>query len=96
MVTSFAVIGLCVMNILTVVYFTQAFHNLENNFDAVENRFVALEKLFVRANRDIEAQKETLCDEYAQIGKLKTEFERIRCYVYNSVEPGTKGEEHAD
>jgi hypothetical protein len=86
MVTSLAVIALCVMNILTIVYFTQVFHHLENNFDAVDSRFTALEKLFVKMNRNVEIHTETIHDTYVEIGRLKTGYERLRCYVYNSVQ----------
>lgn len=93
MVTNIVLILLCMMSAGTIVYFTRVFHNLESNFDAVDYRFTALEKLFMKVNRNVETHSETFHDTYIQIGKLKTDYERLRCYVYNNIPAVTEQEE---
>jgi uncharacterized protein Yka (UPF0111/DUF47 family) len=96
MLTKAVVAMLCFISGGMMVYFTQVFHHLENNFDAVERRFEALEKLFVKMNRNVETHSEVFHDTYAEIGKLKHEYERLRCYVYNTVPQHTEEEEDTE
>lgn len=96
MVINLVVIALCVCNIATIVYFTQVFHNLEDNFDAVSERFKEMDKELLRIRRSVDTHKEAFPTAFAEMGKLKHEYERLRCYVYNNVPQRTEEEEDTE
>jgi len=96
MVISLVVMALCVSNILTIFYFTQVFHNLEDNFDAVSERFKEMDKELLRIRRAVDTHTEAFPTAFAEMGKLKHEYERLRCYVYNTVPQHTEEEEDTE
>lgn len=96
MVISIVVMALCVCNIATIVYFTQVFHNLEDNFDAVSERFKEMDKELLRIRRSVNTHTEAFPTAFAEMGKLKHEYERLRCYVYNNVPQHTEEEEDTE
>ncbi len=96
MVISFVVMALCVSNILTIVYFTQVFHHLEDGFDTVSERFEAMDRELLRIRRSVDTHTEAFPTAFAEIGKLKHEYERLRCYVYNNVPQHTEEEEDTE
>lgn len=87
---------LCGFTVTSVWNLLKTINQIEERFDAIDNKIEALEKLFVKLNRNVETHSEVFHDTYAEIGKLKHDYERLRCYVYNSVQPVTEEEETED
>lgn len=87
---------LCGFTVTSVWNLLKTINQIEERFDAIDNIIEALEKLFVKMNRNVETHSEVFHDTYAEIGKLKHDYERLRCYVYNSVQPVTEEEDTED
>lgn len=94
MATKFVLVALCLCIIATVGYVQRMLRHIDKAFGAVTSRFEAMDKVMQVMNRQVDTHTEAFHDTFSEIGKMKLDYERLRCYVYNNVPHYT--EEGAD